>query len=83
MFGSQPGAVVFNRLKNDLNQMYPAADRESPMWPEHEFATHMGADSLGLTGPTYTGRKFRITQAYPVKEHATSYRVFVDELIEG
>lgn len=60
-YGSQPNATVFNRLKNDLNQMYPAADRESPIWPEHEFATHMGADSLGLAGPTYTGRKFRIT----------------------
>lgn len=35
------------------------------------------------TDPLLVGRRFRITQEYPVKEHATAYRVFVDELIEG
>lgn len=37
----------------------------------------------GSTDALLIGRRFRITQQYPVKEHATAYRVFVDELIEG
>ena len=31
--------------------------------------------------PLMVGRLWRITQQYPVKEHATSYRAFVDELV--
>lgn len=41
------------------------------------------ATCLSSTDSLLIGRRFRITQEYPVKEHATAYRVFVDELIEG
>lgn len=33
------------------------------------------------TDPLMVGRLWRITQQYPVKEHATAYRAFVDELV--
>lgn len=46
-YGSQPDAAVFNRLRNDINQMYPAADRESPLWPEHPLATWRSPDAMG------------------------------------
>ena len=35
------------------------------------------------TDPNLIGRRYMLSQAYPVKDHATAYRVFVDELIEG
>ena len=54
-------------------------------FPVGSFACLPGdlATCTGSTDPLLIGRRFRVTQAYPVKEHATSYRVFVDELIEG
>ena len=54
-------------------------------FPAGAFACLPGdlATCTASRDPLLVGRKFRITQAYPVKEHATSYRVFVDELIEG
>ena len=33
------------------------------------------------TDPLMVGRLWRITQQYPVKEHATAYRAFIDELV--
>jgi hypothetical protein len=33
------------------------------------------------TDPLMVGRLWRIVQQYPVKEHATAYRAFVDELV--
>lgn len=33
------------------------------------------------TDPLMVGRMWRITQQYPVKEHATAYRAFLDELV--
>ena len=33
------------------------------------------------TDPLMVGRLWRITQQYPVKEHATAYRAFLDELV--
>ena len=41
------------------------------------------ATCVASLDPLLIGRAFRVTQEYPVKEHATAYRVFVDELIEG
>lgn len=46
-YGSQPDAAAFNRLKNDIDQMYPAADRESPLWYEHPLASWRTPDTMG------------------------------------
>ena len=36
---------------------------------------------IGSTDMLMEGRLWRITQQYPVKEHATAYRAFIDELV--
>lgn len=36
---------------------------------------------IDSTDPLMVGRSFRVVQRYPVKEHATAYRIFVDEAI--
>lgn len=57
--------------------------RSSLHFPVGSFLSKPGdlatcEDSLD---PLIVGRQFRITQTYPVKEYATAYRVFVDEVI--
>lgn len=57
--------------------------RSSIHFPVGSFLSKPGdlatcEDSLD---PLLIGRQFRITQTYPVKEYATAYRVFVDEVI--
>jgi hypothetical protein len=37
--GDVPTAAQMNTIANDLNQMHPTADRQSPLWLEHEIAT--------------------------------------------
>lgn len=57
--------------------------RSSVHFPVGAFLPNPG-DVVQLTASTdrlLLGRIWRITQRYPVKEHATSYRAFVDELI--
>lgn len=57
--------------------------RSSVHVPVGSFLSEPG-DVARLTGsrdPLLLGRMFRITQRYPVKEHATAYRIFVDELV--
>ena len=39
------------------------------------------ATCTASSDPALVGRVFRIVQAWPVKEHATAYRVFVDEVV--
>lgn len=41
------------------------------------------ATCLTSTDPLMVGKRVRVVQAAPFKEHATAYRVFVDELVEG
>ena len=41
------------------------------------------ATCLASTDPLMVGKRVRVVQAAPFKEHATAYRVFVDELVEG
>lgn len=41
------------------------------------------ATCLASTDPMMVGKRVRVVQAAPFKEHATAYRVFVDELVEG
>ena len=37
--GNVPTAAQMNTIKDDLNQMHPTADRQSPLWFEHDIAT--------------------------------------------
>ena len=41
------------------------------------------ATCISSHDPLLVGRRFRLVQGYPVKEYATAYRIFVDELLEG
>ena len=41
------------------------------------------ATCLASTDPLMVDKRVRVVQAAPFKEHATAYRVFVDELVEG
>lgn len=53
--------------------------------PVHAFRPLPGdiATCLASTDPLMVGKRVRVVQAAPFKEHATTYRVFVDELVEG
>lgn len=53
--------------------------------PVHAFRPLPGdiATCLASTDPLMVGKRVRVVQAAPFKEHATAYRVFVDELVEG
>ena len=53
--------------------------------PVHSFRPLPGdlATCLASTDPLMVGKQVRVVQAAPFKEHATAYRVFVDELVEG
>lgn len=57
--------------------------RSSIHFPVGSFRSRPGdvATCRKSHDPFLVGRKFRITQAYPVKELATAYRVFVDEVV--
>ena len=52
-------------------------------FPVGSFATEPGdvATCTASTDPAMVGRSFRIVQAWPVKEHATAYRVSVEEVL--
>lgn len=39
------------------------------------------ATCTASTDPAIVGRRFHVSQSWPVKEHATAYRVAVDEVI--
>ena len=53
--------------------------------PVHAFRPLPGdvATCLASSDPLMVGKRVRVVQAAPFKEHATAYRVFVDELVEG
>ena len=53
--------------------------------PVHVFRPLPGdvATCLASTDPLMVGKRVRVVQAAPFKEHASAYRVFVDELVEG
>ncbi len=57
--------------------------RSSIHFPVGSFLSKPGdlATCTKSLDPLLVGRQFRITQTYPVKEYATAYRVFVDEVI--
>lgn len=57
--------------------------RLSIHFPHGAFAPQPGdvATCTASTDPAMVGRVFRLAQSWPVKEHATSYRIFVDEVI--
>lgn len=57
--------------------------RLSIHFPHGAFVPEPGdvATCTASTDPALVGRVFRLAQAWPVKEHSTSYRVFVDEVI--
>lgn len=57
--------------------------RSSIHFPVGAFLSKPGdlATCESSRDPLLVGRQFRLTQSYPVKEHATAYRVFVDEVI--
>ncbi len=57
--GDTPTAAILTTVRNDLDAMYPATDRESPLWCEHDLASWQGPDSLGVTGPNYSAARFR------------------------
>lgn len=50
-----------------------------------DYTSHPGdvAECISSRDPQLVGRRVRVAQKYPTKEHATAYRFFVDELIEG
>lgn len=55
--------------------------RSTVQLPVGEYSPRPG-DIVTFTSshdPLLVGRHFRIVQRYPVKSHATAYRVFVDE----
>lgn len=55
--------------------------RSSVHFPVGAFRTAPGdvVTVVSSTDPLLVGKSMRIVQDYPVKEHATAYRVFVDE----
>jgi hypothetical protein len=62
--GDQPAAAALNLMADDLDEMYPAADRESPIWYEHQLTTYAGPATLGGAGPTYSGGQYRHTRRW-------------------
>lgn len=57
--------------------------RLSIHFPVGAFTPEPGdmATCTASTDPAIVGRVFRVAQLWPVKEHATAYRVAVDEVI--
>lgn len=55
--GDTPTKAILDVYTNDLNQMYPASDRQSPIFSQHTFSTWQGPATLGLL--EYTAFRFR------------------------
>lgn len=57
--------------------------RSSLHFPVGSFLSRPGdlATCESSLDPLLVGRQVRLTQTYPVKEYATAYRVFVDEVV--
>lgn len=55
--GDTPTKAVLDTFTNDLNQMYPASDRESPIFSQHVLSTWQGPGTVGLFD--YTAFRFR------------------------
>lgn len=62
--GDQPTAAALNLIADDLDEMYPAADRESPIWYEHQLTTYAPPASLGSRGPVFTSSRYRHTHRW-------------------
>lgn len=56
--GDTPTAALLGTIRDDLDQMYPAANRQSPLWPEHDLATwHRPEGEYGMF--TCSSNRFR------------------------
>lgn len=69
--------------RTGLSSATVVVQRLSIHFPVGSFDPQPGdvATCTASTDPAIVGRVYRIAQAWPVKEHATSYRVFVDEVL--
>lgn len=55
--GDTPTKAILDTLTSDLDEMYPAADRESPIYGQHTCATWHGPATVGLFD--YSAFRFR------------------------
>lgn len=62
--GDTPAAAQLNAIRDDLNQMYPASDRESPLYWQHALASWQYPDSIQSHLDNVTDKRFRAVRRW-------------------
>jgi hypothetical protein len=79
LHGDYLTAAELNKISNDLNQMYPASNRESPLWYIHEFASWQYPDIV-LYGPTYRNKRYRLVHRWRYLRYRGGGRIYCPSL---